>query len=124
MDDEEILTRIKNSLKLAKLKINQVSNEINKPRIDYIEKELWQIAKELEYSASLISITFGLRDYYPEFNDPQKMTLAEIVKDIRNNLDRVEKVLDSDPKECYNIIRSTIHKTRVIQSNLKNYFQD
>ncbi|KON26793.1 hypothetical protein AC481_06485 [miscellaneous Crenarchaeota group archaeon SMTZ-80] len=122
MDDEEILTKVKNSLKLVKSKIKEVSNGINHPRIDFFEKQLWKITEELEYSASLISITFGLGDYYPDFNDPEKMTLAEIVKDIRDDLDRIEKILDSDPKEGYSILRSAIHKTRVIQSNLKNYF--
>jgi ElaB/YqjD/DUF883 family membrane-anchored ribosome-binding protein len=124
MNGEEILTKVKNSLKLTKSKIKKISNEIDRPRIDYIEKELWQIVEELEYSASLISITFELGDYYPEFNDPQKMTLAETMEDLRIHLDRIEKVLDSDPKESYNVIRSAINKTRVIQSNLKNHFQD
>lgn len=122
MDDEEILTKVRNSLKLVKSKIKKISNEIDRPRIDHIEKELWQIAEELEYSASLISITFGLRDYYPEFDESQKMTLTESMEDLRNNLDRIENILDSDPRESYNVIRSAIHKTREIQSNLKNHF--
>jgi hypothetical protein len=122
MDNEEILTKVRNSLKLVKSKIKEISNEIDRPRIDHIEKELWQIAEELEYSASLISISFGLRDYYPEFDESQKMTLTESMEDLRNNLDRIENILDSDPREFYNVMRSAIHKTREIQSNLKNHF--
>jgi hypothetical protein len=122
MNNEEILTRVKNSLKIVKSKMNEILNVIDNPKIECIEKSLWKIAEELEFSASLISITFGLGDYYPDLKDLKKTTLTKIINDLRDSLDKIEKIIDSDPKESYNIIRSVIHKTRAIQSNLKSYF--
>ena len=49
MDDEEILKKVKNSLKLVKSKTKEVSNGINNPRIDFFEKQLWKITEELEH---------------------------------------------------------------------------
>ncbi|MGC8849258.1 MAG: hypothetical protein ACP5QI_02155 [Candidatus Bathyarchaeia archaeon] len=70
---------------------------------------LWRILERLEYAAFLLSISFGLMDYHPNYGDVKKLAdsndPSELVKLLTGCLEALER---SDPKRCYGGVKTLV----------------
>ena len=115
--NERILKSKNNVISLLNESIEKINNQKENDRL---AENLWQISAELEYMASLISITSNLIDVYPNFKVQNDLTLKEIVKFAKKNLADIDESITKNPKENYERIRLIIAYVRSAQYKLNS----
>jgi hypothetical protein len=115
--NERILKSKKNVMTLLNESIEDIDNQKENDRL---AKDLWHISAELEYMASLISITSNLIDVYPNFKVQNDLSLKEIVTFAKKNLADIDKLITKNPKEKYEKIRLVIAYVRSAQFKLNS----
>ena len=115
--DKKILAKVTKSIKIASNLLDKNSKSLNE---ENVEKDLWQINAELEYVASLISITSDLMDFNPNTDVPDDMNINKILTFVQNNLSDVRMLINNDPREAYEKIRIVISYIRTVQSKLNS----
>jgi hypothetical protein len=113
--------RILKSKKIAMSLLNEsIENIDNQKENDRLAKNLWHISAELEYMASLISITSNLIDVYPNLKVQNDLTLKEIVTFAKKNLADLDESITKNPEENYERIRLAIAYVRSAQFKLNS----
>lgn len=115
--DKKILAKVTKSIKIASNLLDKNSKSLNE---ENVEKDLWQINAELEYAASLISITSDLMDFNPNTDVPDDMNINKILTFVQNNLSDVRILINNGPREAYEKIRIVISYIRTVQSKLNS----
>ena len=115
--DKKILAKVTKSIKIASNLLDKNSKSLNE---ENVEKDLWQINAELEYAASLISITSDLMDFNPNTDVPDDMNINKILTFVQNDLSDVRMLINNDPREAYEKIRIVISYIRTVQSKLNS----
>lgn len=92
----------------------------NQKENDKLAKDLWYISAELEYMASLISITSNLIDANPNSKAQNDLSLKEIIIFAKKNLADIDKLITNNPKENYKKIRLVISYIRSAQFKLNS----
>jgi len=115
--NERILKSKKNVIALLNESIENIDNQKENNKL---AKDLWHISAELEYMASLISITSNLIDVYPNFKVQNELSLKEIVTFAKKNLASTDELVTKNPKENYEKIRLVIAYVRSAQFKLNS----
>ena len=119
MVEKKALAKVRDSIKLVSDLIEKNLNFVNEKKLDGVEEDLWRIAAELEYAASMISIIFGLGDFNPNVNNLDESELGGILILIQDNIVSALALIDKNPREAYAGIRAAIRYTRLAQSKFE-----
>ncbi len=107
------------SIKFVSDLLEESLNLVNEKKFNEIRKVLWNIASELEYIASMISIAYGFGDFYPSKDIPNELELEELLNLIKYSLTDLNNLIDGNPKQAYEVLRGSIRYTRMAQSKFE-----
>ena len=114
-------SKVTSALRDALKYLNDIKPSVTPTRHEKMDKHLWKVREDLEYSAFILSITHNLLDLEVDENHPSEVQddlghlLLSIIKYVEGALESV----DSDVERAYRSVREALGLIRVANDRVR-----